>query len=236
VAETMGEVLQDVPPLRLVGVERHYAQGPDKLHILTGADLELARGELVALVAPSGAGKSTLLHIAGLLEKPDGGEVVIDGLTSAMLDDAARTRLRRQTIGFVYQSHYLLGEFSALENVMVPQMVRGLPRAEARRRAAELLKLLGLSERETHRPAALSGGEQQRVAIARAIANAPRVLLADEPTGNLDPPTAERVFGMLGAIVRATGLAALVATHNLDLALRMDRRVTLRDGKVVAAD
>ena len=223
-------------PLRLVGVERHYAQGDERLHILTGADLVLSAGEMVALVAPSGAGKSTLLHIAGLLERPDGGEVIVDGLISAKLDDAARTKLRREAIGFVYQSHYLLGEFSAIENVMMPQMIRGLTRVEARKRADELLRLLGLSERESHRPAALSGGEQQRVAIARAIANAPRVLLADEPTGNLDPPTAERVFTMLGAIVRATGLAALVATHNLALASRMDRRVTLRDGKIVASD
>jgi lipoprotein-releasing system ATP-binding protein len=223
-------------PLRLVGVERHYAQGDERLHILTGADLVLSAGEMVALVAPSGAGKSTLLHIAGLLERPDGGEVIVDGLVSAKLDDAARTRLRREAIGFVYQSHYLLGEFSAIENVMMPQMIRGLTRFEARKRADELLRLLGLGERENHRPAALSGGEQQRVAIARAIANAPRVLLADEPTGNLDPPTAERVFTMLGAIVRATGLAALVATHNLALASRMDRRVTLRDGKIVASD
>jgi lipoprotein-releasing system ATP-binding protein len=223
-------------PLRLVGVERHYAQGDERLHILTGADLVLSAGEMVALVAPSGAGKSTLLHIAGLLERPDGGEVIVDGLISAKLDDAARTKLRREAIGFVYQSHYLLGEFSAIENVMMPQMIRGLTRVEARKRADELLRLLGLGERESHRPAALSGGEQQRVAIARAIANAPRVLLADEPTGNLDPPTAERVFTMLGAIVRATGLAALVATHNLALASRMDRRVTLRDGKIVASD
>ncbi len=221
-------------PLRLQAVERHYAQGDERLHILTGADLVLGAGEMVALVAPSGAGKSTLLHIAGLLERPDGGEVIVDGLSSAKLDDAARTKLRRESIGFVYQSHYLLGEFTALENVMMPQMLRGLGRAEARKRASELLRLLGLAERESHRPVALSGGEQQRVAIARAIANAPRVLLADEPTGNLDPPTAERVFAMLGAIVRATGLAALVATHNLELAARMDRRVTLRDGKVVA--
>jgi lipoprotein-releasing system ATP-binding protein len=221
-------------PLRLQAVERHYAQGDERLHILTGADLVLGTGEMVALVAPSGAGKSTLLHIAGLLERPDGGEVIVDGLSSAKLDDAARTKLRRESIGFVYQSHYLLGEFTALENVMMPQMLRGLGRAEARKRASELLRLLGLAERESHRPVALSGGEQQRVAIARAIANAPRVLLADEPTGNLDPPTAERVFAMLGAIVRATGLAALVATHNLELAARMDRRVTLRDGKVVA--
>jgi lipoprotein-releasing system ATP-binding protein len=223
-------------PLRLARVERHYAQGDEKLHILTGADLVLGAGEMVALVAPSGAGKSTLLHIAGLLERPDGGDVIVDGLSSSKLDDTARTRLRRESIGFVYQSHYLLGEFSAIENVMLPQMIRGLSRGEARKRAAELLRLLGLTERESHRPAALSGGEQQRVAIARAIANAPRVLLADEPTGNLDPPTAERVFGMLGAIVRATGLAALVATHNLELASRMDRRVTLRDGKVVASE
>jgi len=223
-------------PLRLEGVERHYAQGDERLHILTGADLVLRSGEMVALVAPSGAGKSTLLHIAGLLERPDKGEVVVDGLASSKLDDAARTRLRRESIGFVYQSHYLLGEFSALENVVLPQMLRGLARAEARKRASELLRLLGLADRSAHRPTALSGGEQQRVAIARAIANAPRVLLADEPTGNLDPPTAERVFAMLGAIVRGTGLAALVATHNLDLAARMDRRVTLRDGRIVDAD
>jgi len=228
-AQPVGEA-----PLRLLGVERHYAQGEERLHILTGADLTLGAGEMVALVAPSGAGKSTLLHIAGLLERPDKGEVVVDGLVSAKLDDVARTRLRREAIGFVYQSHYLLGEFTAIENVMMPQMIRGLARVEARKRATELLRLLGLAERAEHRPAALSGGEQQRVAIARAIANAPRVLLADEPTGNLDPPTAERVFAMLGAIVRATGLAALVATHNLELAERMDRRVTLRDGKVVA--
>jgi lipoprotein-releasing system ATP-binding protein len=228
-----GKGCQAAAPLRLAGVERHYAQGDERLHILTGADLTLEAGEMVALVAPSGAGKSTLLHIAGLLERPDGGDVIVNGLVSAELDDAARTRLRRETIGFVYQSHYLLGEFTAIENVMMPQMVGGLDRGEARKRAGELLRLLGLGERATHRPAALSGGEQQRVAIARAIANAPRVLLADEPTGNLDPPTAERVFAMLGAIVRATGLAALVATHNLDLAKRMDRRVTLHEGKVV---
>jgi lipoprotein-releasing system ATP-binding protein len=226
----------DGAPLALVGVERHYSQGDAKLHILTGADLVLASGEMVALVAPSGAGKSTLLHIAGLLERPDGGDVIVDNLPSAELDDTARTRLRREAIGFVYQSHYLLGEFSAVENVMLPQMIRGLPRGEARTRASELLRVLGLKEREGHRPAALSGGEQQRVAIARAIANAPRVLLADEPTGNLDPPTAERVFAMLGAIVRATGLAALVATHNTELAARMDRRVTLHEGKIVECE
>ena len=223
-------------PLRLDHVQRHYAQGDERLDILTGADLTLAAGEMVALVAPSGAGKSTLLHIAGLLERPDGGDVIVNGLVSAELDDAARTKLRREAIGFVYQSHYLLGEFSAVENVMVPQMLRGLPRGEARQRSTELLRLLGLAERAEHRPVAMSGGEQQRVAIARAIANAPRVLLADEPTGNLDPPTAERVFAMLGAIVRATGLAALVATHNLDLAARMDRRVTLRSGKIVPVE
>ena len=232
----MAEATGGEAPLRLDHVQRHYAQGDERLDILTGADLTLAAGEMVALVAPSGAGKSTLLHIAGLLERPDGGDVIVNGLVSAELDDAARTRLRRETIGFVYQSHYLLGEFSAVENVMVPQMLRGLPRGEARQRSTELLRLLGLAERAEHRPVAMSGGEQQRVAIARAIANAPRVLLADEPTGNLDPPTAERVFAMLGAIVRATGLAALVATHNLDLAARMDRRVTLRSGKIVPVE
>ena len=187
----------------------------------------------MALVAPSGAGKSTLLHIAGLLEHPDGGEVYIDSVATSHMSDTARTRIRRTDIGFVYQFHHLLPEFSAVENVMLPQMIRGLKRAEAQTRAAELLSYLGLKERLTHRPAELSGGEQQRVAIARAVANAPRILLADEPTGNLDLRTSERVFATLDQLVRASGLAAIVATHNLDIAAQMDRRVTIRDGLVV---
>ena len=190
-------------------------------------------GQSVALVAPSGAGKSTLLHIAGLLEHPDGGEVYIDAVATSHMTDIQRTRIRRADIGFVYQFHHLLPEFSALENVMLPQMIRGLPAREARSRATELLSYLGLKERLTHRPAELSGGEQQRVAIARAVANAPRILLADEPTGNLDVRTAERVFATLGQLVRASGLAAIVATHNLDIAAQMNRRVTIRDGVVV---
>jgi len=219
--------------LQLLGVERRYKQGPSALHILRGADLIVEPGQSVALIAPSGVGKSTLLHVAGLLEKPDGGDVKICGLATAGLDDKARTRLRRLSIGFVYQFHHLLPEFSALENVMLPQLIRGLARGKAQERAAELLGFLGLGERLTHRPAELSGGEQQRVAIARAVANAPKVLLADEPTGNLDPGTSNHVFGTLTALVRASGLAALIATHNLELAARMDRRVTLDEGKIV---
>ena len=190
-------------------------------------------GQSVALIAPSGAGKSTLLHIAGLLEHPDAGEVFINDAPTSTLNDAERTRLRRTDIGFVYQSHHLLPEFTALENVMLPQMMRGLRKSDADRRARELLGYLGLKERVEHRPAELSGGEQQRVAIARAVANAPRVLLADEPTGNLDPKTADRVFSALTQLVRASGLAAIIATHNMELAARMDRRVTLQDGKLV---
>ena len=190
-------------------------------------------GQSVALVAPSGAGKSTLLHIAGLLEHADGGEVYLDGAPTAALSDAARTRIRRNEIGFVYQSHHLLPEFSALENVMLPQMIRGLGRGEARKRAPELLSYLGLEERLTHRPAELSGGEQQRVAIARAVANAPRLLLADEPTGNLDPKTSDHVFRALSQLMRASGLAVVLATHNMEIAARMDRRVTIRDGQIV---
>ncbi|HEV7438633.1 MAG TPA: ABC transporter ATP-binding protein, partial [Methylobacterium sp.] len=202
------------------------------LEILSGADLAIWPGELVALVAPSGAGKSTLLHIAGLLERPDGGEVYIGGQPTAAMSDAERTRLRREEMGFVYQFHHLLPEFSAQENVVMPQLIRGLSRKEAKIRAAELLSFLGLKDRLVHRPAELSGGEQQRVAIARAVANGPRLLLADEPTGNLDPHTAGHVFSILMSLVRASGLAALIATHNLDLAARMDRRVTIRDGMI----
>jgi lipoprotein-releasing system ATP-binding protein len=225
--------LQDYPALWLHGVRRSYKQGESALDILCGAELALWPGESVALIAPSGAGKSTLLHMAGLLEKPDSGEVYMGGEPTAAMEDAQRTSLRRHEIGFVYQFHHLLPEFTALENVMMPQMIAGLTRAAAKARAEDLLVYLGLGERTGHRPAELSGGEQQRVAIARAVANSPRLLLADEPTGNLDPKTADHVFSALAQIVRATGLAALVATHNLELAARMDRRVTLRDGLVV---
>ncbi|MDB5512591.1 MAG: lipoprotein-releasing system ATP-binding protein LolD 1 [Enterovirga sp.] len=224
------------PALRLAAVERRYPEGDGFLQILRGAELALMPGEMAALVAPSGAGKSTLLHVAGLLERPDGGDVLIGGRSTRSMGDAERTRMRREEIGFVYQFHHLLPEFTAIENVVMPQMIRGLSRAEARGRAAELLTFLGLGERLSHRPGKMSGGEQQRVAIARAVANAPRLLLADEPTGNLDPQTAGHVFATLVQLVRASGLAALVATHNLDLAARMDRRLTLRDGLVVELD
>ncbi len=221
------------PSLALRGVARAYAQGGVPLHILRGVDFELHPGQSVALIAPSGTGKSTLLHIAGLLEKPDAGEVLVDGEPTATLPDPARTAMRRSSIGFVYQFHHLLPEFSAVENIVLPQMIAGLSRREAQRRAAELLDYMGLAQRGTHRPPELSGGEQQRVAIARAVANSPAVLLADEPTGNLDPKTADHVFGVLNTLVRATGLAALVATHNMELAGRMDRRITLSEGRIV---
>ncbi len=224
------------PALWLQGVERRYKEGDGVLEILRGADFHIWPGESVALIAPSGTGKSTLLHVAGLLEAPDGGEVLLGGQPTTGLEDAARTMLRRSEIGFVYQFHHLLPEFSARENVMMPQMIAGLSRKEAGLRADELLGYLGLGERLTHRPAQLSGGEQQRVAIARAVANAPRVLLADEPTGNLDPKTSDRVFHALTQLVRASGLAALIATHNMDLAGRMDRRITLREGRIVPFD
>jgi lipoprotein-releasing system ATP-binding protein len=224
---------EKVPILFLHEVERHYRQGDETLHVLNGIDLAVWPGQSVALVAPSGAGKSTLLHIAGLLEHPDHGDVYIDGRSTAILPDAERTRIRRQEVGFVYQSHHLLPEFSALENVMLPQMIRGLGRKEAKKRAVELLSYLGLGERLTHRPAELSGGEQQRVAIGRAVANAPRILLADEPTGNLDVHTADHVFATFTQLIRASGLATIIATHNMELAARMDRRVTLNEGRVV---
>ena len=230
---TTVEATTERPLLFLHNVGRRFRQGDLTLDILKGAELAVWSGQSVALVAPSGAGKSTLLHIAGLLEHPDSGEVYIDGSPTATLNDLARTRIRRTQIGFVYQFHHLLPEFSALENVVLPQMIRGLPRREANARAAELLSYLGLKERLTHRPAELSGGEQQRVAIARAVANAPRILLADEPTGNLDVHTADHVFGTLNQLVRASGIAAIIATHNMDLAAQMDRRVTIRDGLVV---
>ena len=221
------------PALYLEKVERRYDQAGGPLEILRGADFGLWAGQSAALIAPSGAGKSTLLHIAGLLERPDAGEVYVAGVPTVAMADDLRTALRRSEIGFVYQFHHLLPEFSALENIMLPQMIAGLTRRQARERAAQLLDYLGLTERATHRPAELSGGEQQRVAIARAVANGPGLLLADEPTGNLDPKTANHVFEALDAIVRATGLATLIATHNMELASRMDRRVTLRDGLLV---
>ncbi|HWL06519.1 MAG TPA: ABC transporter ATP-binding protein [Xanthobacteraceae bacterium] len=225
--------VEDAPILYLQGVSRHYAQGDATLDILRNAELAVWPGQTVALVAPSGTGKSTLLHVAGLLEHADDGEVYVEQQATSQLSDGERTRIRRETIGFVYQFHHLLPEFSALENVVMPQMIRGLGRKEAARRAEELLAYLGLRERLHHRPGELSGGEQQRVAIARAVANAPRILLADEPTGNLDPKTSEHVFGALSQLVRASGLAVIVATHNMDIAGRMDRRVTIRDGQVV---
>ncbi len=224
---------EEVPALYLDEVQRVYSQGDSRLAILQQADLALWAGQSVALVAPSGAGKSTLLHLAGLLERPDQGEIYVNGKPTAHMDDRGRTSLRRLHIGFVYQFHHLLPEFTAQENVMLPQMIKGLPRAEARARADELLSYLGLQARVSHRPKELSGGEQQRVAIARAVANAPHILLADEPTGNLDPKTADHVFGIFTALVKATGLAALIATHNMELAAKMDRRVTLRDGLIV---
>ncbi|CAH1648356.1 lipoprotein release complex - ATP binding subunit [Hyphomicrobiales bacterium] len=224
---------QEMPALFLSQVERFYPQSDAPLEVLRRADFALWPGEVVALVAPSGTGKSTLLHVAGLLEKPDAGEVFVGGLATTKLDDAGRTRLRRTEIGFVYQFHHLLPEFTALENVVLPQRIRGLPRGTAEERAAELLTFLGLGERLDHLPGELSGGEQQRVAIGRAVANGPRLLLADEPTGNLDPHTSQHVFGTLLALARASGLAALIATHNLELARQMDRQVTIREGLVV---
>jgi lipoprotein-releasing system ATP-binding protein len=223
----------DPPILFLHAIERQYRQGDATLEILKGAQLAVWSGQSVALIAPSGAGKSTLLHIAGLLERQDSGEVYIDEVGTSSLNDVQRTRIRRTEIGFVYQAHHLLPEFTAVENVMLPQLIRGLGRRDARARAEELLGYLGLKERLTHRPTELSGGEQQRVAIARAVANAPRILLADEPTGNLDPRTSEHVFKALQQLVRASQLAAIIATHNLDIAARMDRRVTIKDGLVV---
>ncbi len=233
---TTSTVEDDNPLLFLHGISRQFRQGDSTLDILRGAELAVWAGQSVALVAPSGAGKSTLLHIAGLLEHADAGEVYIDAVATSNLTDIQRTRIRRADIGFVYQFHHLLPEFSALENVVLPQMIRGLSRREASARGAELLSYLGLHDRLMHRPAELSGGEQQRVAIARAVANAPRILLADEPTGNLDVRTAEHVFDTLNQLVRASGLAAIIATHNMDIAAQMDRRVTLREGVVVELD
>ena len=227
---------EDVPVIYLHEIKRQYLQGEVPLTILDGAKLALWAGQSVALVAPSGSGKSTLLHIAGLLEAPDSGEVYVNGAPTSQLPDIERTQLRRTDIGFVYQSHRLLPEFSALENVMLPQMIRGLKKSETVKRAQEILGYLGLGDSITHRPAELSGGEQQRVAIARAVANAPRVLFADEPTGNLDPGTAEHVFQALMQLVKATRVSMLIATHNMELAGRMDRRVSLSNGQVIELD
>ena len=220
-------------PLVLDSVSRRYSSGDTELHVLQGADLTLRSGEIVALVAPSGTGKSTLLHLAGLLERPDTGAVLVDGRDAGQLPDAERTAIRRDRIGFVYQSHHLLAEFTAVENVVLPQMVAGRDRGIAQERAMALLRSFGLEARAGHLPGKLSGGEKQRVAIARALANAPGVLLADEPTGNLDVGTSAVVFTELLRMVRNEGVAALIATHNPDLAAAMDRRVTLRDGRVV---
>jgi len=221
--------------LSLRGVVRRYEQAGASLDVLNGVSFELKRGELVGLIGPSGAGKSTLLHTAGILERPDAGEVWVGGRPMHQLGDDERSRMRRESVGYVYQFHHLLPEFSALENIVIPQMIAGKSRREATTRAQILLAKVGLSNREGHRPAKLSGGEQQRVAIARALANSPTLLLADEPTGNLDPLTAEFVFAMLVALVRDTGLAALVATHNLELASRMDRVLKMENGQVVPA-
>jgi lipoprotein-releasing system ATP-binding protein len=217
-------------PLSLRDIKRTFVQGDRRLEVLQGVSLDLRPGEIVALVGQSGSGKSTLLHIAGLLERPDNGDIVVDGKSAGAANDRERTALRRRVLGFVYQYHHLLPEFSAIENVMLPQMLNGRSRGQARTHAAELLAMVQLKDRSDHRPGRLSGGEQQRVAIARAVANAPSVLLADEPTGNLDSSTADTVFHQLLSLVRDTGMAALVATHNHDLAARMDRTVTLKDG------
>ena len=220
--------------LRLSGVEKIYNRGlTSEVRVLNGVDLTLARGEMVALVAPSGAGKSTLLHIAGLLDTPDAGRVEIGSEDMTGLNDRRRTMVRRQEVGFVYQFHHLLPEFSALENIVLPQLANGVARREAETRAQALLEEVGVGPRAGHRPSAMSGGEQQRVAFCRALANPPRVLLADEPTGNLDPGTSDQVFAALTGLVRGTGLSALIATHNLDLAARMDRILRLDQGRVV---
>jgi lipoprotein-releasing system ATP-binding protein len=219
--------------LVLANVFRTYRGGAGDLPVLRGVDLTLRRGEITALVAPSGTGKSTLLHLAGLLEKPDGGAVMVEGRDAGKLADSERTAIRRNAIGFVYQFHHLLAEFSALENVVLPQMIAGTPKRQSRERAQMLLANFGLAGRVHHLPGKLSGGEQQRVAIARALANAPSILLADEPTGNLDVGTSDVVFTELLDIVRHQNVAALIATHNMELAKRMDRTVTLRDGKIV---
>jgi len=218
--------------LAIRGLERAYVSGDRTLQVLNGADLDVARGEIVGLIGPSGSGKSSLLHAAGLLERPTAGQIFIEGRDCSALSDRVRTRIRLSTIGFVYQAHHLLPEFSALDNVALPQMIAGRSRKAARARAEELLSRLGLAERIHHQPAQMSGGEQQRVAVARALANKPRLLLADEPTGNLDPTTSAAVFENLYELARSEGVAALVATHNLDLARHMDRVLALKGGKL----
>ncbi len=221
------------PILRLIDLKRSFRQGDRELRVLDGASADFYEGEAIALVAPSGGGKSTLLQVAGLLDRADSGSIMLGGRDCAQLNDSERTRIRRTEIGFVYQFHHLLPEFTALENVVIPQRIAGLSRVEAEKRATDLLTLFGLKERMTHRPGELSGGEQQRVAIARAVANGPLILLADEPTGNLDPETAERVFQQLLQFVRKAGVVALIATHNYELAQRMDRVLRLDHGKLV---
>ncbi|HIM26278.1 MAG TPA: ABC transporter ATP-binding protein [Rhodospirillales bacterium] len=223
----------NVRVLDLTGVQRTFYQGRNELKVLRGVDLVLRQGEIVALVGPSGSGKSTLLHIAGLLEPPDAGDVAIAGQSCNGMNDLARTTMRREHLGFVYQNHHLLPEFSALENVAIPAIIDGLSRGESKKRAREILGWMGLEAREDHRPARLSGGEQQRVAIARALASKPSLLLADEPTGNLDPATASDVFEVLLKLVRGAGLTALIATHNPDMASRMDRIVNLESGRLI---
>lgn len=220
--------------LRLAGITKAYNKGaPNEVTVLRGIDLEVAKGEVVALVAPSGAGKSTLLHIAGLLDTPDAGSVAIGGEDMTGQSDRKRTRVRRADVGFIYQFHHLLPEFTALENIVLPQLADGVGGADAENRAMELLTQVGIAHRSDHRPAALSGGEQQRVAFCRALANQPRLLLADEPTGNLDPGTSDQVFAALMDLVRSTGLSAVIATHNLELAARMDRQIRLDNGRLV---
>ncbi len=220
--------------LELAGIEKTFNRGkPGQVRVLNGATLSVAKGEVVALVAPSGAGKSTLLHVAGLLDAPDQGSVALVGRNMVGLPDRERTEARRELVGFVYQFHHLLPEFTALENVVIPQLANGRSRAEAEERAESLLIQVGLANRAGHRPAAMSGGEQQRVAFCRALANAPKLLLADEPTGNLDPATSAAVFEVLMGVVRETGLSALIATHNMDLAARMDRILRLDGGQII---
>lgn len=222
------------PVLHLSGIEKTYNAGtPGEIRVLRGADLEIARGEVVALVAPSGSGKSTLLHIAGLLDTADAGQVAINGQDMGALSDRRRTAARRNEVGFIYQFHHLLPEFTALENIALPQLANGISDQSARDHAMELMARVGVDTRATHRPAELSGGEQQRVAFCRALANRPALLLADEPTGNLDPDTADTVFNALMELVRDTGLSALIATHNLELAARMDRTLRLDAGVIV---
>lgn len=224
---------KNAPTLELKNVYRSFKQGSQTLEVLRGISLDIEKGEVVALIGPSGSGKSTMLQIAGLLEQPTKGEIYLDGQRCSKLGDSMRTMLRRDYLGFVYQYHNLLADFDATENVMLPQLIAGNSMKQARERAEWLLRRLGLEKRLKHRPSELSGGEQQRVAIARALANAPKLLLADEPTGNLDPKTAEIVFSELLTIVKETGLSALIATHNFELADRMDRKVKLQDGKLI---